>query len=299
MSVRTIDGFHKGARQLRAHFDKRFENPHSNDPGRFVWDYWHVPGQYTVLRTPAYHFFPAREYRALHERIVLWGRENLGCHDISPPWLSCYIDGCRQDFHADLPHGPWAFVYSLTPWETRKFLGGETFLLREEMLDYWRHLDRYQGLEEDQILKFIEPRFNRLTVFDPRVPHGVRRVEGVSDPRQGRLVIHGWFVNPRPFIQGPLRTQTLQSRINDLLGALENSVGGSEIRGMISVGFAVGANGRARGARILSNTLVDTARVDPGASKRVEHAIGEFLRRVDFGRQRAPSRVTLPLVFGA
>jgi len=41
-------------------------------------------------------------------------------------------------------------------------------------------------------------------VFDPRIPHGVRTVTGTHDPREGRLVIHGWFVQPRPFIRGPL-----------------------------------------------------------------------------------------------
>ena len=46
--------------------------------------------------------------------------------------------------------------------------------------------------------------FNRLTVFDPRLPHGVRPVEGVRDPRQARLVLHGWFADPEPFFTGAI-----------------------------------------------------------------------------------------------
>lgn len=35
----------------------------------------------------------------------------------------------------------------------------------------------------------VEPRFNRLTVFDPRFPHGVRLVEGTMNPPQVRYVV--------------------------------------------------------------------------------------------------------------
>src|SRR3569832_1695614 len=103
-AVLTVDRFYSGAQALRSHFEERFENPHQADSERFVWDWWHVPSQYTALRSPAYHFFPHEEYRKFHESLVWWGRRNLGCHDISPPWLSCYIDGCKQEFHGDLPH---------------------------------------------------------------------------------------------------------------------------------------------------------------------------------------------------
>jgi hypothetical protein len=151
-SILTVSSFSPEARSLRSHFEERFANPHDASSGRFVWDYWHVPQQYTVLRTPAYHFFAPQVYQAFHERLVLWGRRTLGCHDISPPWLSCYVDGCRQEFHSDLPHGPWAFVFSLTPWSKRQFTGGETLLLQDEMMNYWSHLDRFKGLEENQIL---------------------------------------------------------------------------------------------------------------------------------------------------
>ena len=113
-SVIIVDGFAPEAAALRRTFDDRFADPRSTRADRFVWDYWHVPGQYTALRTPAWTYFPARIYEAFHRRLVAWGRERLGCHDISPPWLSLYVDGCRQELHGDLPHGPWAFVFSLT-----------------------------------------------------------------------------------------------------------------------------------------------------------------------------------------
>ncbi len=50
----------------------------------------------------------------------------------------------------------------------------------------------------------VEPAFNRLTLFDPRLPHGVRAVEGTRDLRRGRLVVTGWFTEPTPFFNGAL-----------------------------------------------------------------------------------------------
>ena len=53
----------------------------------------------------------------------------------------------------------------------------------------------------DQVT-LVPPLFNRLTVFDPRYPHGVRAVEGTRDPLKARLVLHGWFTEPAPFFNG-------------------------------------------------------------------------------------------------
>ena len=35
-----------------------------------------------------------------------------------------------------MPHGPWAFVYSLTP-NKKEFRGGETLILKPNTLNYW------------------------------------------------------------------------------------------------------------------------------------------------------------------
>ena len=52
-----------------------------------------------------------------------------------------------------------------------------------------------------ELFSLTPPLFNRLTVFDARIPHGVRRVEGTRDPRHGRLVLHGWFTAPSPHFE--------------------------------------------------------------------------------------------------
>jgi len=295
-SVIIVDRFAPQARALRAVFDARFAAPREAHRDRFVWDYWHVPGQYTALRTPAWTYFPRRLYAEFHNRLVAWGRTHLGCHDISPPWLSLYVEGCRQELHCDLPHGPWAFVVSLTRWRGRVFRGGETLLVRDDVLDFWHDFASVRAVEHGELIRAVAPEFARLTVFDPRIPHGVRTVTGTHDPREGRLVIHGWFVQPRPFVRGALPVRALAARIAELTDQLGAWLGGLPVAGLVSLAFDVDRRGHVRAARLLS----DTTRV-PHADERRRKALVRRIREAiagwRFGSQRGPSRVTLPLVF--
>lgn len=295
-SVLVVDQFAPEAETLRATFDARFAEPRQARADRFVWDYWHVPGQYTALRTPAWTYFPRATYAAFHRRLVAWGRETLGCHDISPPWLSLYIAGCRQELHGDLPHGPWAFVFSLTRWRGRSFRGGETLILRDEVLDFWHDFASVRSVEESELIRTVEPRFARLVVFDPRIPHGVREVTGTHDPREGRLVIHGWFVQPRPFIRGPLRERALAGHIEALTEKLAGWLGTLPLAGLVSFAFDVDRRGHARNVAVLSDTT-RVPRSDERERARLVRRLRDELASWRFGAQRAASRVTLPLVF--
>ncbi|MFL5322442.1 MAG: hypothetical protein ACJ790_22475 [Myxococcaceae bacterium] len=297
MRLLVVDQFAQEAKALRAHFEQRFSEPRRATSDRFVWDLWNVAGQYTALRTPAWEYFPSKLYDAFHQRLVWWGRRTLGCHDVSPPWMSCYIEGCRQEFHGDLPHGPFAFVFSLTNWSRRQFRGGETLLVRDEVLDYWSGFTSVRSLEEENLVREVPSLFNRLLVFDPRIPHGVRRVDGTMDPREGRLVIHGWFVQPRPFIEGPLREQQLQERIDDLTEGLQRELSsGLELAGMLSVELQIAASGEVKSATVLCDTT-RSPKPDEPQRKRLVRFILNTLEASRFPKHRAASRVTLPLVF--
>ncbi|MDP3273882.1 MAG: 2OG-Fe(II) oxygenase [Deltaproteobacteria bacterium] len=296
-SLLVTDNFAPESKALRAEFDQRFANPRSATAGRFVWDYWHVPGQYTALRTPAWTYFDPALYRAIHERLVHFGRTTLGCHDISPPWMSCYIEGCSQQLHGDLPHGPWAFVLSLTHWDKRVFHGGETLMLRDEVLDFWSDFTSIRSVEEPDVLREIEPKFNRLTVFDPRIPHGVREVRGTHDPRHGRLVIHGWFVQPRPCVTGPLSMRSLGSRTAQLEPVVSDALSkGLPLVGLLSVGFTVLPSGELDNVRLLSDTT-RTPRTYERPRKALVRALLKTIASWNFPKQKGPSEVTLPIVF--
>ena len=49
--VLVTDKFLEGgtASRLRGTFEGRFCKPREGNPDRFVWDWWHVPDQYTLV----------------------------------------------------------------------------------------------------------------------------------------------------------------------------------------------------------------------------------------------------------
>lgn len=195
-----------------------------------------------------------------------------------------------------MPHGPFAFVFSLTNWKNRLFRGGETLMLRDDVLDYWAGFESLRSVEERDIVREIEPRFNRLTVFDPRVPHGVRRVDGTHDPREGRLVIHGWFVQPRPFIEGPVPAAALAKKTSELLAKMPALLGDLEPAGVLSLSISVAASGEVTSVKPLCDTLRVVA-PDEAAKKRFTRGLVRTLKEWRFARARAASHITFPLVF--
>jgi hypothetical protein len=187
-------------------------------------------------------------------------------------------------------------VLSLTRWAGRRFRGGETVLLRDEVLDYWSDFVSVRAVEQDALVRAIPPRFGRLAVFDPRIPHGVRRVSGTVDPREGRLVINGWFVQPRPFVEGPVSIRAVAGPIGELAAVVAARTRDLPVSGMIALAATVGAAGAVRAVRVLS----DTTRVPRGAEPArtaLIRAIRKAILGWRFGRQRGPSTITLPLVF--
>ena len=171
---------------------------------RFVWDYWHIPGQYTYFRTLALNVIPPSLLAQFTEALRAWGHANLGADRATMPWLSFYVEGCRQELHSDVIQGMWSYVYSLTPWEERRFTGGETLLAGERLLDYWKGFDPEHSSESRHLIERIPALFDQLCVFDSRLPHGVAVVEGSREPLQARVALHGWFHDPEPSSDGPL-----------------------------------------------------------------------------------------------
>ena len=167
------------------------------------------------------------------------------------------------------------------------------------MLDYWDGFASDGIIEEPQVLRAIEPKFNRLVVFDPRIPHGVRRVEGTSDPRYGRLVVHGWFVQPRPFVEGPLQPRLVASRIDDLTAVIRPHLeAGLDLTGLLSLGINVAASGAVTKVAVLSDNT-RTPRTHLRQRKLLAAAIVKAITRWDFPKRASRSQITLPLVFAA
>ncbi|CAM9698812.1 unnamed protein product [Discosporangium mesarthrocarpum] len=259
------------------------------------------------MRTPAEEYFGPEVFAQLVDELTLFGQENLGCTSISPPWLSLYVDGCEQRFHTDSWHGPWAFVLSLTDWESRGFTGGETMILKPHVLDYWRNFHSGVGLEEKHFLDVIEPHFNRLSIFDPRFPHGVRPVAGTQNPRKGRLVVHGWFTDTQPFFSGGLSAEEATEPLNAALESVYSTLEGvGRVTGVLTVRMHVsGATGAVISARALTDTLVpdpndagvDEDGVEEDARADVLMAVQEVVMAATFPLANADTHISVPFVF--
>jgi hypothetical protein len=238
----TEDAFYDRAEELYSFFQNNHSDAKRTNSERFCWDYWHVENQYTQLRTPAREYFLQQKtteeecccYEKFEEALLKYARENLALSNFTPIWMSCYVDGMGQELHADVPHGPLAFVFSLTKnfdldddrGRGIYFRGGETTILRPERANYWQRFDPTEIVERTQLFEEIEPKFNRLTIFDPRLPHGVREVKGTKDVSKGRLVLNGWFNEPAISCQGGLTLEdvgkVLDAKLDALYEELEN-----------------------------------------------------------------------------
>ena len=278
--------------------------------------------QYSMLRTPAAAYFPEELFEEFCEELAAFGQTHLGCDAFTPPWLACYTDGHEMAWHSDASHGPFAFVVNLTPdgcharAESEKpgwFEGGETVLLRPEILDYWRGFDGSKGLEADSIIERVDPApFGRVVCFDERVPHSVSRVKGTRDPRRGRLVLTGWFSAPRPSAVGGLAEDGAPSEeaaeiLDAALAVAYDAMDELElarVAGFLGVRVAVTAAGVVESV----DALCDTLRVDPSEQRPLDddevsddvstrELIAAALGEAAFPPSSSATTFTLPLAF--
>ncbi len=288
--------FYPDYRQLRKEFVNHFKDSRSTHQKRFVWDFWYDEDQYHAIRTPAFHYFSQATYRNFHSYLVQWGRENLGCHDISPPWLSYYVDGCYQNLHSDVPHGPWAFVYSLTP-NKKEFKGGETLILKESTLNYWQNYKQTNNYEFSNFADTLVSKMNQLIIFDPRFPHGVTEVKGTRDPLKSRLVLHGWFVNPRPYVVGGLSTAQVQKSVQPVFAGISKVLEQIDLLdGVLSIRLKVSSNGKIENYKLVSNTLVSLAHNESDIIY-LQKELKRLFTQTQFIKANKGSVITMPLLF--
>ncbi len=196
-------------RAMRADIDAHFSNPHLHGPATHqVWNYWHVPGSYTYLRTSPEKIISLDRVTQFVEALRHWAAANLGLAGVTWPFLSLYVPGCNQGLHNDSANGRLGYVYSLTR-DDRRTIGGETVLVHDR--DLFRSSLEAAAAGTD-LFDLVAPRFNRLTLFDDRIPHAVQRVDGSMDPVEGRFVMHGHISEAGVVAQGALAPAAIQER---------------------------------------------------------------------------------------
>jgi len=293
-AIRIEDSFYSGGKTLRSYYEQQFNNPLQAQAKRFCWDYWNIEGQYRLLRTPAQNFFGDKLFQPFLAHLLRWGRSNLGCQMISHPWLSAYVNDSFQDLHSDVPHGPWSFVYSLTPWKTRHFSGGETIVAQPRLLNYFQEYRSDRSDETKDLLRKIAPEQNRLVVFDPRYPHGVARVNGVEDLLDARLVIHGWFTEPRPMIEGALPVKKAIPTMDRVAEHLLDCFSRTDLSGIFCVRLGILGSGKINTVEVLTSHLIHSSSgtvVAPAWIKALLSSCTEFT----FPKTNGTTKITLPI----
>jgi hypothetical protein len=281
------------AEALRAPIDLHFSEPHQHRyDSHFIWNYWHVPGLYTYLRALPEQVIPYDLVASFHDVLTRWAGDMLGLAQVTWPMLSLYVDGCSQSIHNDSANGRFGYVYSLT--QERQGRGGETIIFKEgdPFRGRLRRADAGTGLYD-----LVPPLFNRLILFDDRMPHGVQRVEGTMDPKDARIVLHGHISEAGPIMTGPLPASAVEAAraaaLEAALGAFPET--GPLHHGPLCVRLEIAPDGRVSDCRVLVHRV---ARSDGGCPDALVGKIIGELTAAGFPAASAATSAVLPILVG-
>jgi len=282
------------AEAMRQGIDDHFANPAVHAPDTHqIWNYWFVPELYAYLRTQPEKVIAHASVDAFVEQLRAWSIQTLGLARISWPFLSCYVAGCRQGLHNDSANGRFGYVYSLTR-DERKTIGGETIVHHEG--DLFRSLSARPGAGRS-FFDAVAPRFNRLVVFDDRMPHAVERLEGSMDPLQGRFVLHGHISETEPLIGGALPAETLVEMVRAAFASFAESAFVDDYHGPLTVRLDVAADGKVDECSVMLDRVIH-----PGdGERRWPMLLNELLGRFEalrFPAADGPSQILVPISFG-
>jgi hypothetical protein len=282
---------------MRRGIDEHFADPQLHQPETHqVWNYWFVPELYTYLRANPEKVIGPECAAAFHDALRRWSIATLGMANVSWPFLSLYVPGCRQGWHNDSRNGRFGFVYSLTR-DPRRTLGGET-LVRREADPFRANLTQPQAGRG--FYETIEPRFNRLLIFDDRLPHAVERLEGAMDPVEGQLVLHGHVSEGGPIVEGALPAESVSGPINDVLRRFREEAAAAVglYHGPLVLRLRIAQAGSVAGCDVLLDRVLHP---DPGHADwdGVRDRLVERFRKTKFPTAGAETMLTQPIAFGS
>jgi len=294
----VIDGFLpvELALQMRRNIDEHFANPHLHRAETHqIWNYWFVPELYTYLRASPEKVIGHDRVTAFHSALRNWSTATLGMANVTWPYLSLYVGGCRQGWHNDSLNGRFGFVYSLTR-DLRHTIGGETLVQRES--------DPFRGnLTQPQagrgFYETVEPRFNRLVVFDDRLPHAVERIDGSMDPVEGRFVIHGHLSEGGMIIEGALPGAAIAGPVGDLLRRFHDETAAAAVlyHGPLILRLQIKESGGVADCTVLLDRVMHP---DPGHAdwERLRARLVDRFQGTTFPPAAGETLLILPISFG-
>lgn len=285
------------AMAMRADIDAHFANPDSHGPDTHqVWNYWFVPELYAYLRTRPEKIIRRDRVEAFVQTLRRWSLATLGMGQVTWPFLSLYVPGCRQGWHNDAVNGRFGFVYSLTR-NRRRTIGGATLVLHEG--DPFRaNLERPTagaGLYET-----VEPGFNRLVVFDDRLTHSVERIDGAMDPVEGRFVMHGHLSEAGTVAVGALPASAvggpIAAALHDFLR--DRTAHTALYHGPLAVQLAISAAGAVNHCRVLLDRVVTRGSNPPADWIGLRQELVACLSALTFPAAEGDTAAIQPVVFG-
>ena len=294
----VIDGFlpPELALAMRQDIDAHFADPERHNPATHqVWNYWFVPDSYTYLRTAPEKVIERSRIEAFHKGLRDWSIGMLGMANVTWPYLSLYVSGCRQNWHNDSVNGRFGYVYSLTR-DTRRTIGGDT-LVRHEIDPFRAHLAT--AAAGRKFYETIEPRFNRLVIFDDRLPHSVERVDGSMDPAEGRFVLHGHLSEGGTILDGALSEDMVKDPLLALLRQIgaDCSAEAALYNGPLILRLTIAASGAVGGCQVMVDRVLHP---DPGHVDWLPlraNLVGRFAR-LQFPHADKETVLIQPLLFG-
>jgi len=284
------------AAALRDDIEIHFHEPHAHSAETHqVWNYWFVPQLYTYLRTAPEKLIAVERVRGFVEALRARSMSTLGLAGVSWPFLSLYVDGCRQSFHNDARNGRFGFVYSLTA-DSRRSVGGETLVMHDGDALRGNLANPAAG---GSFYETIAPSFNRLILFDDRRPHAVSPVEGSMDPLDGRFVLHGHLREAGPLVSGALSPAAVARSIATLLQTTAIHAGArlSLYHGFLSLRFSVEPSGRVAQCDVLADRVLhrDAGNVE---WEPLRQEIVDRAAELSFPRAAGKTIIVLPMTFG-
>jgi len=275
---------------MRADIDAHFANPYSHKHDTHdVWNYWHVPGQYNYLRTTPEKVISRDKVAEFVEALRSLAAVQFGFAEVTWPFFGLYVPGCSQNLHNDATNGQLGYVYSLTRNE-RQTIGGETMVMHDR--DLFRSSLRTAQAGR-AMFDLVEPRFNRLTLFDDRIPHAVQRVDGSMDPLEGRFVLHGHIREGGVVAQGPLPPNAIQEPVVELLKGLRERAGGS-VNGPLVLTVEIGSSGDVQAARPIFDRLASAVNADLDQIR--ADAVAQ-IKTLKFPAAASSTKANIPLMF--
>ena len=202
--------------------------------------------------------------------------------------------GCRQ-VGTTLRNGPFRLRLFIDT-QRRCTTGGETLVLREgdPFRDNLTSAAAGRGLYEA-----IEPRFNRLVIFDDRLPHAVERIDGMMDPVEGRFVLHGHLNEGSAIIVGALPAAVATDQMNAALARFgeEMAATAALYRGPLVFRLTINGAGAVESCEIIVDRVIHPDYGHVGWDE-VRAALRGRLNALKFPAAKGRTVLIQPVLFG-